>query len=113
MKRLTRLKRPEDSPRIPVQEPGCGARGKLCRVGAPHSLQRCSKQGAVHGLRVQRCRKQSPPYQGAGNRGRGLLHTEPVEGGIVGRSELEADASINHRNGFRSHGEGGEGVQVG
>ena len=32
---------------IPVQEPGCGAR---------HSLQRCRKQGAVHGLRVQRCR---------------------------------------------------------
>jgi len=35
-----------------VQEAGGGARGKLCKVGAPHSLQRCSKQGAVHGLRV-------------------------------------------------------------
>jgi len=36
-----------------VQEAGCGARVKLCRVGATNRLQRCRKQGAVHGLRVR------------------------------------------------------------
>ena len=66
-----------------MPEPGCGARGKLCRkqgavhglgvqgagsrVGATNSLQRCRNQGAGHGLRVQgtvrstmgpRCREQ-------------------------------------------------------
>jgi hypothetical protein len=56
-----------------VQEPGCGAR---------HSLQRCGKQGAVHGLRVQ---------------GRGLPHTETEEGGIVSVRKLKADAAIDHR----------------
>ena len=39
----------------------------------------------MHGLGVQRC----------------LLHTEPEEGGIVGRRELKADAAVDHRYGFR------------
>jgi len=61
----------------------------------------------VHGLRVQ----------GAGHatacKGAGLLHTEPEEGGVVGRRELKADAAIDHRYRFRVHGEGCEGMQVG
>ncbi len=58
--------------RCKVQELGCGARVKGAGCGAGCKLQRCRKQGAV------------------------LLHTEPVEGGIVGRSELKADAAIDH-----------------
>jgi len=45
--------------------------------------------------------------QGAGKQGGGLLHTEPEEGGIVGRRELEANASIGHRYGTRVQGETG------
>jgi hypothetical protein len=47
------------------------------------------------------------PHMGAG-----LLHPEPEEGGIVGRRELEANASIDRRYRFRGHGEGCEGLQV-
>ena len=40
-----------------MPEPRCGARAKGAgsglRVQAPHSLQRCRKQGAVHGLGVR------------------------------------------------------------
>ena len=68
--------------------------GLRCK-GARHSLQRCSKQGAVH---VASCA--------------GLLYAEPEEGGIVGRSELKADAAIDHRYGIRVQGEGCEGAQV-
>ena len=54
-------------------------RVKIIGAGARGSLQRCSKQGAVHGLGV-RC----------------LLHTEPEERRPVLWSELKADASIDH-----------------
>ena len=70
----------------------------------------------MHGLRVKlqeagcgvryslpRCRKQ----------GGGLLHAEPEEGGIVGRRKLQADLAIDHGHGFRVHGEGCEGVEIG
>ena len=78
-KRLTRLKRPKNSPPIRAQEPGCGARYSLqrcrkqgavhatgCKVqeagcGAPCSSQRCRKQGAVHGLGVQEAAPLTPP----------------------------------------------------
>ena len=52
----------------------------------------------MHGLRVQ---------------GGGLLHAEPEEGGIVGRSELQADIAIDHRQRFRSYGEGCVGIEIG
>ena len=43
---------------------------------------------------LQRCRKQ----------GGGLLHTEPVEGGIVSARKLKADAAVDHRYGIRVQG---------
>ncbi len=73
---ITRLR---PSHPIPVQEPGCGALGRLCRAG----------------IRV-----------------RGLLHTEPEEGGIASARKLKADAAVDHRYRIRSHGEGCEGLQV-
>ena len=41
-----------------------------------------------------------------------LLHTEPEERRPVIRSELKADAAIDHRYGIRVQREGCEGVQV-
>ena len=52
------------------------------------------------------------PRCGARVKGAGLLHTEPEEGGIVGRSEFQADLAVDHRYGIRVQGEGCEGGQV-
>ena len=106
-KRLTRLKRPKNSPPIRAQEPGCGARYSLqrcrkqgavhatgCKVqeagcGAPCSSQRCRKQGAVHGLRV-RCTPQAAKVQEAGWGARHSLQRCRNQGAVHGLRVQEA-----------------------
>ena len=50
----------------------------------------------VHAPIYRRCTPALPDPIHADLGGVRLLHTEPEEGGIVGRSELKADAAIDH-----------------
>ena len=69
-------------------------------------------QEAGWGARVKGAKAQEAGC-GARVKGAGLLDPEPEEGGIVGRRQLQADLAIDHRNGFRVHGEGCEGIEIG